>query len=103
MVMGGDSCVSWSWIRIPAPFSGWTFLSIIRCKNCNVCLKRPKINKKEAAVGPFFFKKNDGRNLDSPIGKYKNYCDVINVNITFSVYLATLHSSILIACFCIAF
>ena len=23
------------------------------CKNCNVCLKRPKINKKEAGVGPF--------------------------------------------------
>ena len=29
------------------------------CKNCNdVCLKRPKINEKEAEVGPFFFKKN---------------------------------------------
>ena len=23
------------------------------CKNCNVCLKRPKINEKEAGVGPF--------------------------------------------------
>ena len=22
------------------------------CKNCNVCLKRPKINKKEAGNGP---------------------------------------------------
>ena len=28
------------------------------CKNCNdVCLKRPKINKKEAGVVPFFKKK----------------------------------------------
>ena len=30
------------------------FSSYICCKNCNdVCLKRPKINKKEAGVGPF--------------------------------------------------
>ena len=29
--------------------------SHIYCKNCNdVCLKRPKINEKEAEVGPFF-------------------------------------------------
>ena len=27
------------------------------CKNCNVCLKRPKINEKEAGVGPFIYKK----------------------------------------------
>ena len=26
------------------------------CKNCNVCLKRPKINEKEAGVGPFLKK-----------------------------------------------
>ena len=26
----------------------------ICCKNCNVCLKRTKINEKEAGVGPFF-------------------------------------------------
>jgi len=33
--------------------------TFICCKNCNdVCLKRPKINEKEAGVGPFFFKKN---------------------------------------------
>ena len=30
------------------------FFTCICCKNCNVCLKRPKINKKEAGVGPFF-------------------------------------------------
>ena len=30
------------------------FFTYICCKNCNdVCLKRPKINEKEAAVGPF--------------------------------------------------
>ena len=37
------------------------------CKNCNVCLKRPKINEKEAGVGPFFFlKKAVGSNLTNP-------------------------------------
>ena len=36
----------------PAPYTGWTFFTY--CKNCNVCLKRPKINEKEAGVGPFF-------------------------------------------------
>ena len=33
-----------------------TFFTLICCKNCIVCFKRPKINKKEAGVGPF--KKN---------------------------------------------
>jgi len=30
-----------------------TFFTFIYCKNCIVCLKRPKINEKEAGVGPF--------------------------------------------------
>ena len=31
-----------------------TFFTLICCKNCNdVCFKRPKINEKEARVGPF--------------------------------------------------
>ena len=29
------------------------FFKYICCKNCNVCLKRQKINEKEAEVGPF--------------------------------------------------
>ena len=33
-----------------------TFLHIC-CKNCIVCLKKPKINEKEAGDGPFFLKK----------------------------------------------
>ena len=33
------------------------FSHIFVVKICNVCLKRPKINKKEAGVGPFFLKK----------------------------------------------
>ena len=34
------------WVRIPVPDTGWTFFPIYCCKNCNVCLKRPKINNK---------------------------------------------------------
>ena len=52
MVMGDDSC-SRLWVRIPALNAGWTFFTLICCKNCIVCLKRPKINEKEAGVGPF--------------------------------------------------
>ena len=29
------------------------FFTYICCKNCDVCLERPKINEKEAGVGPF--------------------------------------------------
>ena len=29
------------------------FFTYICCKNCNICLKRPKINENEAKVGPF--------------------------------------------------
>ena len=32
------------------------FFTYICYKNCYVCLKRPKINEKEAGVGPFFKK-----------------------------------------------
>ena len=35
------------------------FFPLICSINCIVCLKSPKINKKEAGVGPIF-KKNDG-------------------------------------------
>ena len=44
------------WVRIPSPYTGWTlghFFTLICCKNCIVCLKKPKINEKEAGVGPF--------------------------------------------------
>ena len=56
LVMGGDSCSKGrefeSRHRIP---TGWTFFTIICCKNCNVCWKDE--NKwKNAGVGPFFKK-----------------------------------------------
>ena len=31
-----------SWVRIPLPYTGWTFFTFICCKNCNLCLKRRK-------------------------------------------------------------
>ena len=46
------------WVQIPAPYTGKTFFTLICCKNyMDVCLKRPKINEKEAGVGPFILKK----------------------------------------------
>jgi len=43
---------------IPALHTGWTwhFFTLICCKNCIVCLKRPKMNEKEAGVGLFLKK-----------------------------------------------
>ena len=58
MVMGRDShskgrgFESWHHILDGYFFTYYCF------KNCNVCLKRPKINEKEAGVGPFFLKNN---------------------------------------------
>ena len=46
-----------SWVWIPAPYTGWTFFTLICCKNWIAWLKRLKISKKEAGVGPFFWKK----------------------------------------------
>ena len=62
MVMGGDSRYEGhgfeSWHRI---LDGH-FFTYYCCKNCNVCLKRPKINEIEAGVGPFFLKKTTNKN-----------------------------------------
>ena len=44
-----------SWVRILATNNEWhlDIFTLICCKNCIVCLKRPKINEKEAGVVPF--------------------------------------------------
>ena len=39
-----------SWLQIPTPDTGWTFFTLVCCKNFTVCLKRPK-NEKEAGNG----------------------------------------------------
>ena len=41
-----------SWVWIPAPYTGWTFFTFICCKNCNVYLKKTKINEKWAGDDP---------------------------------------------------
>ena len=41
------------WIRILAPNTGWIVFTLICCKNCIVCLKRPKMKRKRVVVGPF--------------------------------------------------
>ena len=43
-----------SWVRIPAKYTGWTFFTLICCKNCIVCLKRPK---KRPGLAHFLFLK----------------------------------------------
>ena len=47
-----------SWVRIPAPDTGlrWHFFTLICCKNCVVCLKRPKIKWKRGRGWPNFFR-----------------------------------------------
>ena len=44
-----------SWVWITMLYTGWTWhiFTLICCKNCVVCLKRPTINEKEAGVGQF--------------------------------------------------
>ena len=51
--LGDDSCSK------GCGFESWhlildDFFTLICCKKCIVCLKRPKINEKETGVGPFF-------------------------------------------------
>ena len=54
MVMGGDSHSEGRGYKSQHCILDGHFFTYICCKNCNVCLKRLKINKKEAVVGPFF-------------------------------------------------
>ena len=53
MVMGGYSrSEGCEFVSLHSILYGH-FFTYICCKNCTVCLKRPKINGKEAVVGPF--------------------------------------------------
>ena len=43
----GRRLMSWrSWVRIPAPFTEWTFFTFICCKNRYICLKRRNNRKR---------------------------------------------------------
>ena len=45
-----------SWVRIPAPDTGWTwyFFTFICCKNCIVCLKKTENKRKRGWGWPIF-------------------------------------------------
>ena len=53
MVMGGDSCLRGFGFKSQLRILNGHFIALICCKNYIVCLKRLKINEKEAGVGPF--------------------------------------------------
>ena len=57
MVTGGDSCSEGHGFKSRHCILDGHFFTNICCKICNVCLIRPKINEKEARVGPFFKRK----------------------------------------------
>ena len=57
MVMGRDSRSEGHRFESRHCILDGHFFTYICCKNCHVCLKTPKINEKEAGIGPFF-KKN---------------------------------------------
>ena len=54
--MGGDSCFKGCWFKSQHCILDGHFFTLICCKNRNVCLRRPKINEKEAGDGPFLKK-----------------------------------------------
>ena len=49
----GYGCSKGCGLEYWCPILGGHFFTLICCRNCIVCLKRPKINEKEARVGPF--------------------------------------------------
>ena len=54
MVMDDNSCSKGCGFESQCRILDEHYFTLICCKNCIVCLKRPKINEKEAGVGPFF-------------------------------------------------
>ena len=54
VVMGDDSCSRDCGFKSQCNILDGHFFPLICYKNCMVCLKRQKINGKEAGVSPFF-------------------------------------------------
>ena len=52
--MGDDSCSKGCGFESQHRILDGHFFTLIYCRNCIVCLKRPKINETEARVGAFF-------------------------------------------------
>ena len=58
MVMGEDSYLRGRGFESQCHILDGHFFALICCKNCIFCLKKTKINEKEAGVAPFFKKTN---------------------------------------------
>ena len=56
VVMGRDSRSKGSGFESQYRILDGHFFTYICCKNCNICLKRTKINEKEAGVGTYLKK-----------------------------------------------
>ena len=56
---GRSSGYGRSWVRIPVPYTGWTFSHINLLSNCiDVCLKKTGNKRKRGRDGPIFLKNN---------------------------------------------
>ena len=73
VVMGGGSRSKGRGFESRRRILDGHFFTFICCKNCNVCLKRPKINEKEAGIGPFFLKKEKKYILSAVWGSFINH------------------------------
>ena len=82
MVMGIDSHSEGHGFESQHHILDGHFFTYICCKNCNVCLKRPKIREKEAGFGPFlstiFFNNSLDNNDDDTWGK-DIVCNLVNI------------------------
>ena len=56
MVMGDNSCTKGCGFKSQCCILDGHFSTLICCKNCNVCLKRPKINEIDAGLANFLRK-----------------------------------------------
>ena len=44
-----------SWVRMPAPYTGWAFFTLICCKICIVCLKKAENKRKRGRSWAILF------------------------------------------------
>ena len=56
VVMGDDSCLRGCGFESQRRILDGHFFALICCKNCIICLKRPKINKKRPRLAKFIDK-----------------------------------------------
>ena len=87
MVMGVDSRSKGRGFESqPRYWMDMTFFTFICCKNCIVCLKRPKINKKEAGVGPIFLRMFVVKKQPSLVGETLNGTPFMYVALLYSLF-----------------